>query len=398
MNTATLPPPDKEHVIDCIQLYGTSGVGVVTYHKLVRQFGNAKNALAQLANSTKASTIMPRKAATRVYKDVVAFGGKTLVHTQDDYPQMLKHGGQCPPYIHVYGNEQLLHRPCIAIVGARNASVIGQRLANEIAYNLGNAGYVIASGLARGIDTSAHVGGLKTGTIAVIAGGLDSIYPPENEKLQHKIGQIGCIVSEHPIGAKPRNQDFPRRNSIIAGLSKGILVAECAIKSGAMITARHALDIGRDVYAIPGSPADVRARGCNQLIKDGATLVENAHDIIQSLQTGIQHQHILLDMENISSPIVPDKTTNNGLLDIIHDDNCHNTPEQSAHITLPDNTSQGNDKTDIILQHLSTVPLDLNTLARAINMPMPLVQSTILELELSGKVQRHGDATVSLIP
>lgn len=399
------------HVIDSIQLYGTPTIGMVTYHKLVRQFGDARGALHHLSQLPAHSrpAIMPRADAERIAHNVANFGGRTLTHTDSEYPTMLKHSGNCPPYLHVMGNIALLNRPTVAIVGARNASVVGQRIANEIATHLGNAGYVIASGLARGIDTSAHVGSLKTGTIAVIAGGLDSIYPPENANLHKTIAKMGCLVTEQPIGTKPRSQDFPKRNGIIAGLCRGLLVAECAVKSGAMITARHALDLGRDVFAVPGSPADIRARGCNQLIKDGAGLAENADDIIHSLQAGIQHT--LLDPTQ-NPPLIPPGVADDsppqkwqvlGMDDVDDSADGDNAiaPTESTAYTNPESEPLTKDipqtPTEILLTHLSTAPTTMDELVRAVDLPLPVVQSAILELELNGKITRHGDSSVSLI-
>ena len=375
---------DTNTIIDCIQLFRSRNIGPATYHQLIRHYGTPAEALAQIPEITsrtggKKFTPYARDLALQEYQSVQDFGGQTLMYGTPQYPPLLAEMKNCPPFIHIYGNQGLLHRDCIAIVGSRNASVTGQKIANELATDLGNAGYTIVSGLARGIDTSAHVGAFQTGTVAVIASGLDVVYPPENENLHHAIAKNGCLVTDHPLGNQPRSQDFPHRNTLMAGLTQATVVVESALKSGAMITARHAMDSGRDVFAIPGSPADARSRGANQLIKDGAGLAENATDIIHSLTAGIQHT--LLDHQQTNAPLKPSG------------DLYQATPEK-IDTTVPHHNP---DKTQTVLDALSKSPVDLDTLSRHTHMSTADLQGIILELEITGLIERHNDGKISRI-
>ena len=378
---------NTNYIIDCIQLFRSRTIGPATYHQLIRRYGTPTEALAQvpeISNRTggKKFTPYPRDLAVQEYESVRDFGGQTLVYGTPQYPPLLAQMNNCPPFVHSYGKQGLLHRDCIAIVGSRNASVTGQKMANELATDLGNAGYTIVSGLARGIDTSAHVGGFKTGTVAVIASGLDVVYPPENENLHEAIAKNGCLVTAHPMGSQPRSQDFPHRNTIMAGLCQATVIVESALKSGAMITARHAMDIGRDVFAIPGSPADPRSRGANQLIKDGAGLAENATDIMDSLKAGIQHT--LFDHQQTNAPL--------NLSENVSTDTpiAPNTPPNESHNTS-DNQAQ------LVLDALTKSPVDLDTLSRHTHLSTATLQGIILELEITGQIERHSDGRISLI-
>jgi len=212
------------------------------------------------------------------------FGAEMIIAGSADYPKALAATEGAPPLITVKGNKVLLQQSCIGIVGARNASLAGMKIAGTIAENLGKANCVVVSGLARGIDTAAHKASIKTGTIAVIAGGIDSVYPPENKNLQQQIYEEGLVVAELPFGAAPKAEHFPQRNRIISGISQGVAVIEATLRSGSLITARLALEQGREVFAVPGSPLDPRAEGPNRLIKQGATLIESAEDILQNIQ------------------------------------------------------------------------------------------------------------------
>ncbi len=217
------------------------------------------------------------------WKGLHAIGATLLALPEPAYPQALRSIADPPPVISVRGDVSLLPKPAIAIVGARNGSAPGRRLAQELARDLGAEGVVVTSGLARGIDGSAHAASLRTGTVAVIAGGVDQIYPPEHADLYHEIVELGAIVSEMPFGHVARARDFPKRNRIVSGLALGVVVVEAAERSGTLITARLALEQGRDVFAVPGSPLDPRSAGTNRLIRDGAILIRSAADIMESL-------------------------------------------------------------------------------------------------------------------
>lgn len=271
-----------------LQLARSHGVGPLTFQSLLRKYETAEAALDALPGLTGVSRqkdfrIASRDTALREVELTEKSGAQILFETDDAYPFLLSQIEPPPPVIVVSGNVSLMARPCIAIVGARNASASAVRIANDLARDLGQAGWVTVSGLARGIDASAHRGSLETGTTGVIAGGIDNIYPRENEALFASLHQDGLILSESAIGYTPKAQDFPRRNRLITGLSRAVIVVEAAKKSGSLISARMALEQNREVMAVPGSPLDPRTRGSNNLIRTGAHLIENADDVIALL-------------------------------------------------------------------------------------------------------------------
>jgi DNA processing protein len=261
----------------------------------------------------------------------------------------------------------LLSRPTIAIVGARNVSSNGRRFAEDIAAELGEAGYIVVSGLARGIDAAAHRGELATGTVAAVAGGIDVVYPPEHEELQNRIAEEGVLVSEQPVGTRPTARHLPARNRLISGLAHGVLVVEAAQKSGSLITARLALEQGREVFAVPGSPRDPRCRGTNDLIRQGAVLTETAADIVDALE------HQMLKPQTAEPPI-----RNTQPVEIISE----TTPE-SGH--------------DRIVELLGATPTGVDELVRECHMSAAAVQSALLELELAGRIERHPGNRISLL-
>ena len=279
MSSARLPPLAGERLAR-IRLARTSRIGPVTFHEMLGHYGSATAALDALPELARTARLDTRAApATSVQREAAALaerGGRFLVIGDDDYPASLAAIPDAPPVLSVIGDPALLARPAVAVVGARNASVNARRLAARFAAELGQAGQVITSGLARGVDAAAHEAALPTGTVAVLAGGVDVIYPPEHADLYREIAGRGLILSEAPLGAVPQARHFPRRNRIVSGLSRGVLVVEAALQSGSLITARQAADQGREVFAVPGSPLDPRARGTNRLIRDGAHLVEES--------------------------------------------------------------------------------------------------------------------------
>jgi DNA processing protein len=228
-----------------------------------------------------------------------------LLHGTPDYPQALMDLDDAPPLLWALGDLSLANRPCIAMVGARNASSLGTRMAQGLANDLGNAGNAISSGLARGVDTAAHIAALPHGTIAVVAGGIDVVYPRENAKLHDDIAKTGLIVSERMLGLQPQARDFPRRNRIISGLARAVVVVEAAAKSGSLITARNALDQGREVMAVPGHPLDARAAGCNMLIRDGASLVRSAQDVLAGIGTPAPREPARAAVQSAKPPVHP---------------------------------------------------------------------------------------------
>ncbi len=281
-------PQDDSARLDWLRLIRSRRVGPTTFRRLLFEFGTAKAALAampEVARKAGVSTyeICPISIVEAEFKAAAKLGAKLLCLGAPDYPQALAEILDAPPLLWALGNLEFTIKPCIALVGARNASALGQRMARKLAGELGELGYVTVSGLARGIDSAVHVASLTTGTIAVQAGGVDILYPPENSALAGEIAAHGLRLSETPIGMEPQARDFPRRNRIISGLAKAVIVVEGAAKSGSLITARCALDQGREVMAVPGHPFDARASGCNLLIRDGAILVRGADDIHAAL-------------------------------------------------------------------------------------------------------------------
>jgi DNA processing protein len=283
-----IPPTSEDESFARLRLLRSRRVGVSTYKRLLTEHGTAQNALAALPTVARAAGVQNYEVCPKAVVDAElragkAAGARLIMHDTPDYPTILAELDDAPPFLWALGDTDLLNRPTISMVGARNASSLGTRMAKALAKGLGEAGFIVVSGLARGIDAAAHLAALPTGTIAVQAGGIDVMYPAENTQLAHDISKSGLRVSEQPMGLQPMARHFPSRNRIIAGLSRATIVVEAAAKSGSLITARDALDQGRDVLAVPGHPFDARAAGCNMLIRDGALLVRNTADVIEAL-------------------------------------------------------------------------------------------------------------------
>lgn len=355
-----------------LRLIRSDNVGPITFRQLIARYGNAIDALnalpdlAKRGGKKKPIKIYPKAKAEAERAMAKEAGARFIILGDPFYPEMLRATEDAPPVLMALGHIHLLEKPTLGMVGARNSSAVGLKLATQIAKELGEAGLVITSGLARGIDAAAHKGALATGTIAVLGAGLDIVYPRENAELHESIGGNGLLLSEHPLGTKPQASHFPRRNRIISGLSKGILVVEAALKSGSLITARLAGEQGREVFAIPGSPLDPRANGTNSLIKDGATLVESATDIIESLSS--------LRSLPLSEP----------------DHNLFNIGQSEA-IDEPTNEKIYNE----ILEKLNLTPIGIDEIIRLINVPPQIILMAILELELAGLVRRHAGNLIS---
>jgi len=277
-----------EQRIAWLRLIRSENIGPVTFRELINHFGSASAALEAVPDLAERGgrriRLTSESDARREIDALAAIGGRFVAPGEADYPAALKSVDGAPPVLAVRGNGKALASPTIAIVGSRNASIAGRKFAMQIARALGEAGFAVASGLARGIDAAAHEASLATGTIAVFAGGLDRPYPPENVPLAERILEAGAHVSEMPMGWEPRAKDFPRRNRIISGMSLAVVVVEAALRSGSLITARRAADQGRLVFAVPGSPLDPRAGGTNRLIKDGASIVTSVDDVIAEIQ------------------------------------------------------------------------------------------------------------------
>ena len=280
--------------LNWLRLARSSGIGPVTIRDLIAYFGTAAKALDALPDLTRRGggarpvRLCSKQEAEREIETLAKLGARLIARPEPDYPEALAALEDAPPVIAVKGRAALLNPSKIGLVGARNASANGRRIAADMAAGLARAGAVVVSGMARGIDTAAHVGALDAGTetggtIAVVAGGIDVLYPPENAQLFDRLGREGLIVAESPPGTEPVARHFPRRNRIISGLSRAVVVIEAALKSGSLITARYALDQGREVLAVPGSPLDPRSRGANRLIREGARLVEDFEQVLESL-------------------------------------------------------------------------------------------------------------------
>jgi DNA processing protein len=355
---------DEKEKIAWLRLIRTENIGPITFHQLLNNFGTAQNAIKALPTlSRKGGRLKDLKLCTESAAIVEmealhALGGKMIFAADALYPLALSAIEDAPPVLSILGNAKLLNLPCMGIVGARNASLNGRKFAEKISRELGEAGQMIVSGLARGIDTSAHTGGLQTGTIAAVAGGVDIIYPPENTALYHQIKSEGCIVAESPLGMEPIARHFPKRNRIISGLSAGVVVVEATLKSGSLITARMAAEQGRDVYAIPGHPFDPRAAGPNKLIQDGATLVQTSADILDNLTNFTATRPYL------------------------------NEPSQTP--WMAEDLSEDDTETlrDLILQNMSSAPVTVDELIRNCHVTIPVLQMILLELEIAGRIQR----------
>jgi DNA processing protein len=277
-----------------LRLARTQNVGPVTFAQLIARFGSATAALAEVPRLARrgggTETRIPSDDDAKRELDALAkLGGRLIANGEPEFPPGLAALEAPPPLLSVLGHVSLLHRDMVAIVGARNASALGRKFAEKMASDLGAANLVVASGLARGIDTAAHEGSLKTGTCAAMAGGIDVVYPPENVPLYQRIKAEGVIVSEMPVGQPPQARHFPRRNRIISGLARGIVIVEAAEGSGSLITANYALEQNREIFAVPGSPLDPRAKGTNRLIREGATLTESADDVLSALRPILGH-------------------------------------------------------------------------------------------------------------
>ncbi len=361
--------------IDWLRLIRSDNVGPITFYQLLKRFGTARHALEALpelsrkGGSGKPVTLYPIARAEYELEQARRTGTHLIAFGEADYPALLANIEFPPPLLFMRGDLTLLNRPAISIVGSRNASASGRQLTKMIATELGQLGYVIASGLARGIDTAAHDASLKNGTIAVVAGGVDMIYPPENEKLQRTISEQGLIISENPLGFKPRGKDFPRRNRIISGLSHAVLVMEAAMKSGTLITARYALEHNRELFAVPGNPLDPRAEGTNNLIKRGANMLTCADDVTEVLAPMLRTLPLYMNSES---------------------------SDEGAHADETFSTEVSRENRQKILIALGPTPTDIDELIRCTGLPTGVVQMVLMELDLAGRLERHGRQKVSL--
>jgi DNA processing protein len=351
-----------------LRLLRSANIGPVTYGQLIARFGSAEAALDALPmlaarGGGRAPVIADIGRVRREIAAVERLGARYLFLDDEAYPPLLAELDSAPPTLILRGRLELLARPVVAIVGARNASAAACRFARQIALGLGEAGAAVVSGLARGIDTAAHIGSIGSGTIGVIASGIDIAFPPENADLQERVAREGLLIAEQPPGTEPLARFFPSRNRIIAGLALGTVVVEAAPRSGSLITARLANEAGREVMAVPGSPLDPRAQGCNLLIREGATLVQGVDDILEMIR-----------------PIDP---------------RAVRAPSSRFEGPPPEDASDSDRRA--VTGLLGPVPVSVDELIRQSGLVPAVVQTVLLELELAGRLERHAGGRVSLI-
>lgn len=387
MSEATRRLDDGER-LDWLRLWRSENVGPRAFADLLSLAGGAADALERLPELARrgglrrAVGVCSRERAERERDALEAAGGRLIALCEPDYPRALAAIADPPPLISVLGDPALLGRKAVAVVGAREASAAGGRFARGLAAELGAAGWTVVSGLARGIDTQAHLGALDTGTVAVVAGGVDIVYPPENEALYRRVAESGAAVAEQPFGARPTARHFPRRNRIVSGLAAGVAVVEATARSGSLITARLAAEQGREVFAVPGSPFDPRHRGTNALIREGAALVECAADVIQGLE-GLQ-AHGLRAPDRFAAgdrlgwdPAAPVEEAD---------------LEDEAPLPSP---ADADARRRAVLEALDPAPVGVDELVRQCHLPPSEVMAAVLELELAGRAARHGNGLIS---
>jgi DNA processing protein len=351
-----------------LRLIRTPHVGPVSWHQLMQRFGSGVAALEALPDlvlrgGAGKARIAPAEIAEREIERVAALGARHIFSDEDDYSPLLREVEGAPPVIVVRGDTAMLRRPCVAIVGARNASAIACRFARQLAADLAGQGVTVVSGLARGVDTAAHVGALGGATAGVIASGIDIAFPPENAALQEKMANDQLLIAEQPPGTEPLARHFPSRNRIIAGLAHGTVVIEAAPKSGSLITARRAGDYGREVMAVPGSPLDPRAQGCNQLIREGAILIQTVDDVLEAIGPIDRRMVREAGRAFVAAPVAEPADG-----------------ERRALVEL-----------------LGPTPVAVDELVRQSGQDAAAVQLVLLELELAGRVERHAGAKISLL-
>jgi DNA processing protein len=343
----------------------------------LRRFGSARAALEmvpQLARRGERSKTVTPVTRTESEAELTALqrlGARLVCWGEPAYPSGLMAIDDAPPILTVLGRAELLGSPVVAVVGARNASANGRRFCRDLAAALGQGGIVVVSGLARGIDAAAHLGALETGSVAVVAGGVDVVYPEENRGLHEALARQGAIVAELPLGTEPQARHFPRRNRLISGMALGVVVVEAAARSGSLITARFALEQGRDVFAVPGSPLDPRCRGSNDLLRHGAILTEGAEDVLSQLGAQLKHP---------AAPPPPRPS-----LAVI------DWPAAITQAPVPDDAAL-----ELITERLGPTPVAVDELVRQCHLSAAAVATLLLELELAGRVERHPGNLVSL--
>lgn len=404
-----------------MRLARSTNVGPVTFRKLLERFGSGRNAIDALpdviaqAKTTRKIKIASRDETVAEIEAAKASRARPIIFGDPEYPALLARIDDAPPYFYAIGRIELLGKAAIGIVGARNASATGCGFARKISHELANAGYVVVSGMARGIDGAAHAAALQSnhnaggGTIAVLGGGVDVVYPREHQDLYAQLCEQGCVVSEMPPGLQPQARHFPRRNRIISGLSLGTVVIEAGRNSGSLITARFAAEQGRDVFAVPGSPTDPRAAGPNSLIRDGAILCDSADVILDALRTAEQNSH-LFEQNHIFNTDARDARPDTSAeayheitASLEQDAITFGAKKSTQSIELeefsdePDTNEDSVKEMEEIFDLLSASPLLIDELIRTSDLPAEQVSTILIELELAGRVERHPGNRVSRI-
>ncbi len=405
-----------EQRLDWLQLIRSDNIGPRTFRTLINRFGGARAALEALPELVarhgggRQIRIAKRSDCAREFESAARIGARFVVMGESEYPPALREIDAPPPVLCVLGDTTVFARPMAAIVGSRNASAAGLAFTDRIARELAEADFVIASGLARGVDQRAHRASLLTGTVAVLAGGLDRIYPPEHVGLAGEICAHGAVVSEMPLGWEPRGRDFPRRNRIVSGLALATIVVEAARRSGSLITARFANEQGREVFAVPGSPLDPRAEGCNDLIRHGATLCTSGADVIEALApivAGAVAPRSNLRDDNTAFPsaerlwdetdLFGDPATPFTEPALELDDEGGKFAPLSSDGSLPQDAAPFSPR-EVIERLLGPSPVGLDELVRASGLPVADVHAALFDLELDGKIVRHGGGLVAQTP
>lgn len=404
-----------------MRLARSTNIGPVTFRKMLERFGSGRNAIDALpdiishANNARKIKLASRDDTVAEIEAAKHCNARPIIFGDPEYPTLLARIDDAPPYFYAIGRIELLGKSAIGIVGARNASATGCGFARKISHELASAGYVIVSGMARGIDGAAHGAALNTksdgsgGTIAVLGGGVDVIYPREHQELYEQLCDQGCVISEMPPGLKPQARHFPRRNRIISGLSLGTVVIEAGRNSGSLITARFAAEQGRDVFAVPGSPTDPRAAGPNSLIRDGAILCDSADVILDVLRAAEKNDHLFEQIHTFNSDASkssPDASSA-AYAEIVasleqdaiifdgkktHQDIETNEPSNNTDVT-----SGPTEDIEKLFDLLSPTPLLIDELIRTSDLPAEQVSTILIELELAGRVERHPGNRVSRI-
>ena len=364
MAAANAPLPDSER-LNWLRLIRSENVGPVTFRGLLQRYGSAQAALDELPGIArsggrgKSLRIPSIGDAEREIEALTKIGGRMIALADPDYPRLLAATDDAPPMVSMLGKPTLLTDRAIAIVGARNASGAGRKFGRDLATELGRLGFLIVSGLARGMDAAAHEGALATGTVAVMASGVDIVYPRENTALYQSIRESGVLLSEQPLSLNPTARHFPIRNRLVSGLSLGVVVVEASLRSGSLITARLAGEQGREVMAVPGSPLDPRSRGSNKLLREGAALIEEVADVIAALGT-------------LPGPLAQTRVNSSPL-----------QPTPNLLKSEVENASKE------VLALLGPVPLQVDEIIRQCHLSPPVVALILLELELAGRIERH---------